>query len=294
MKMSTSLEKAWSEGLDTESAKSAREEVRAAWNSAFVAFPKWMEESRSIREEAGLSEVVIEEYPLEDEGLARLILKPPLEREYYQLQIAALYAVANLADAINGLENPTGWKVTIVPSASSESWWEAGAFALIRGRARALSDLIRQSEECLAKLVSDTPAEDRATSRTWAASKPSWMDPLTSAFSLIGRGHYEAALPQLLLALRAVVATSLSVEHEVLPYPLAPHLHEIDALTSVAPHVPLLEAACEQLGTGLPVTPGAAIPLSIHLHDRIQELALTPPDAAQLERLRGSLEDFST
>ena len=114
---------------------------------------------------------------------------------------------------------------------------------------------------------------------------PPWADPLTVAFDLVNAGNYDSALPHLLAALRATLAQSLSAAANDLPVPLAPSIADIEVLSSVSQHVPLLEAACERLGQGLLLDPGIAVPLAKELLPRIQELAVNPPTAEQLAPL---------
>jgi hypothetical protein len=55
----------------------------------------------------------------------------------------------DLVDALKGLQEPSGTRMSIPPGGPVESWWEGGAFALIRRRTAALAGLLRESEVCL-------------------------------------------------------------------------------------------------------------------------------------------------
>jgi hypothetical protein len=282
-RMTTSLERVWSEGLETESARSARAEAKQVWQSFNVTFKRWTEYAFSLREQAGLEPVIIEEFPVQDTGLGRLSIDPVTpERRHYQLQIAAMYAFQDLMEILQALDHPNAWELRL-PTGSVETWWEAGAFSLIRRRARSLARILKLSDEALQATLRESSAEADVIG---SYSQPSlWADPLTSAFDLVNAGNYDSALPQLLAALRATLAQSLSAAANDLPVPLAPSIADIDVLSSVSQHVPLLEAACERLGRGLLLDPGVAVPLAKELLSRIQELAVNPPTAEQLAPL---------
>jgi hypothetical protein len=284
--MTTALERAWSEGLETESARSARAEAKQVWQSFTSALTRWTQYVDSVRRQAGLEPVIIEEFPVQDTGLKRLTLDPDTpERRYYQLKIAAMYALQDLGESIQAMDNPNAFNLRL-PTGSVETWWEAGAFSLIRRRARSLASILKLGEEALQATLRENSAEP---GEIGSYPQPSlWVDPLMSAFDLVNAGNYDSALPQLLAALRATLAQSLSVAANDLPAPLAPSIADIDALSSVAHHVPLLEVACEHMGKGFILDPGVAVPLAKELLPRIQELAFNPPTAEQLVALGDS------
>jgi hypothetical protein len=284
--MTTSLERVWSEGLEIESAQRARAEAKQVWQSFNVTFKRWTEYTFSLREQAGLGPVTIEEFPVQDTGLERLSLDPDTaERRFYQLQIAAMYGVLDLNESLLALDDPTASEVRL-PTGSVETWWEAGAFSLIRRRARSLARILKLSDEALQATLRENSAE---ADEIGSYSQPTlWVDPLMSAFDLVNAGNYDSALPQLLAALRATLAQSLSAAANDLPVPLAPSIADIDVLSLVSQHVSLLEAACERMGKGLLLDPGVAVPLAKELLPRIQELAFNPPTAEQLASLSGS------
>jgi hypothetical protein len=248
-KMTTSLEREWSKGLETEAAQTARAEVKEVWQSFSTTFMGWTQYVNSLREQVGLGPVVIEEFPVQDTGLRGLSFDPEIpKRHYYQLQIAAMYAFQDLIASLQALDDPTAWELR-APTGSVETWWEAGAFSLIRRRARSLARILKLSDEALQAVLRENSAE--ADEIGSYAHPPPWADPLTSAFDLVNAGDYDSALPQLLAALRATLAKPLSATANDLPVPLAPRIGDIDALSSVSQHVRLLEAACERLGKGL-------------------------------------------
>jgi hypothetical protein len=70
-RMMSSLERTWSEALDTESAAQAREEAAGVWQSFVTAQSKWIEQVGEIGERLGVRKT-IDRFPLDDAGLAWL------------------------------------------------------------------------------------------------------------------------------------------------------------------------------------------------------------------------------
>jgi|SRR5215211_1415940 len=275
-RMTDSLEKAWSEGLNTEDAVEARREAKEVWTAFSVALENRLAWVQQLDDGLGLG-MLSEGFPLDDEALSRLELDPPGPAERYrQLQIASFYALHDLGDALKGLDEPTGATFDLLKGRVTETWWEAGAFVLIQRRAAALARILRAQEECLQELsargedVPEVPSES-------TAARPVWVNALTAAGALINQGWHEAALPQLLRALRLVLADAAGVDTQGLPTPLAPSLRRIPQLSPMARHVELLESSAERIGRGSAVDLGVAVPLAKELLVRFQLLARNPP-----------------
>jgi hypothetical protein len=288
-RMSGSLELVWSEALDTEPAANAREEAIEVWQSFVAAFTRWTERMGQIEERLGLKRT-IDSFPLDDSSLAQLQLDPDdTARRYYQLQIASMYAFQTLMESVKGLKDPTGQRVDLLAGQVSETWWEAGAFSLVKRRAAALARILREEENCLRELVRQSgKTEDVPTS---VSPTLAWMDPLHSAADLISLGWHAAALPQLLLALRAVLAESAELVAEELPVPLAPRLRSVPRLASLETPISLLESTCRRLAEGEEVDRGVAVPLAEELLERVRALVFNPLPSESLSSLRMSDSD---
>lgn len=286
-KITVGLEQAWSEALASKDSRKAIAEARGVWNSFTATHERWTAHFVELWRQCGLDELVIEEFPLGDEGLLRLSKAPGgVAERFYRLQIATMYTFLDLVDALKGLEGPSGLRVNMLPGQPSESWWEAGAFALIRRRSVALAKLLRESEACLKEVVLESGAGYAPFGSE--SVRRIWEQPLRTASGLVEQGWHEAALPQLLMATRAVLAEALSVDPSGLPAPLATPSQGIETISSIAPHLPLLEACCERIGKGLSVDPCVAVPLAKELLLRIQRLACNPPPAGDLMPLKES------
>jgi hypothetical protein len=287
MRMTYSLERAWSEGLNTEAAAAARREAKGVWFAFIAALEarlEWVQRLDEIDYSLSLG-VATEDVPLNDDALSRLQLDPsgPVER-YRQLQAAFLYAMHDLGDALKGLDDPSGRRFDLLSGRITETWWEAGAFVFVQRRAAALSRILRAQEECLKELAESREDLPDVPSRSVAAM-PAWAEALGMAGGLVNQGWHEAALPLLLRSLRLLLADAASVEAGELPAPLAPALRRIAELAALADHVELLEEAAERVGRGSAVHYGAAVPLAKELHVRIQLLARNPPPRQLLSPL---------
>jgi hypothetical protein len=283
-RMMSSLERTWSEALDTESAAQAREEAAGVWQSFVAAQSKWLEQVGTIGERLGVQQT-IDRFPLDDAGLAKLELDPAdIARRYHQLEIASLYASTSLVDSLKGLNNPTGQRIDLLAGRVTETWWEAGAFSLVRRRATSLARILREQHACL-QVLADQSHEAESIPGGGISSPPSWMESLQAASDLISHGRHVPALPQLLLGIKSVLAKAAGVSADELPVPLGPSLASIPQLSSLEAPISLLEIASRRSGEGKEVDPGVAVPLSEELSRRIQELAMNPPSREALSTL---------
>lgn len=275
--MMSSLERVWSDALDTEPAAKAREEAAGVWQSFVTAFFQWNERMARAADQLGAVKTM-ERFPLDEAGMARLELEPsdPALR-YHQLAVATIYAVQGLMDALEGLREPTAYRVELLPAQRMETWWEAGAFSIVRARADALASILRHQEACLRELAEGSGVAVDIPSRGVVSWSSDWIGPLGTAANLTSRGLHAAALPYLLSALRTVLAEAAGVDVKVLPAPLAPRLVTVSALSALAEPVALLEAASRRFGEGRDVDPGVAVPLAEELGRLFRELAFNPP-----------------
>lgn len=287
MRMTYPLERAWSEGMDTEAAAAARREAKEVWVAFSVALEErlqWVQRLDENDDGPGLS-VLAEGFPLDDDALSRLQLDPPdPAKRYRQLQSAFFYAMHDLSDALKGLDDPSGKRVELLSGRITETWWEAGAFVFVQRRAAALSRILRAQEECLKELAEareDFPEVPNLS----VAAMPAWADALGTAGGLVNQGWHEAALPLLLRSLRLLLADAAGVAAWELSAPLAPSLRRVTQLAALADHVGLLEEAAERVGRGLAVDSGASVPLAKKLLVRVQLLARNPPPRQLLRPL---------
>lgn len=213
-RMMGSLERAWSDALQTESAVAAIDDAASVWQSFVTAFVRWNEQTSQIAERVNASRTM-ERFPLDDAGLARLEFEPgDLTWQYYQLQVASLYVFQSFMDSLRGLNEPTGYRIHLTTGgrAEMETWWEAGAFSLVRRCANTLASLLRQQEDCLRELVERTGVAADVPGGS-SVTPPAWVGLLRAAGTLVSQGFHTAALPYLLSALRTVLADAAGVKY---------------------------------------------------------------------------------
>ena len=114
--------------------------------------------------------------PLSREEIARLTLDPDPERRWRQLQLAEVDALILVLEALEGLRQPSAQTIYFDEN-RVETWWEAGAFALVRDR---IALLVRVSEQLA--LAEAAVAEATGAEQT-AANQPQW----TTAFPVVCR-----------------------------------------------------------------------------------------------------------
>lgn len=289
-RMVSSLEKVWSEALDSEPAVESREEAKDVWQSFVTVFVQWSERVGDVERRLGV-EKPLDRFPLNEVGLSQLEVEPDdTAQQYSQLQVASLYAVERLMDSLEGLNNPTGKQMNFAPGKITvETWWEAGAFSIVRRRASALASILRKQEDLLGELAEGSEvAGDVPTGGVSSYSVS--MHSLSAAADLVHRASHTAALPYLLLALRSTLAEAAEVCMEKLLTPLGTHMKTVPALTSLAKPVSVLEAVCERLGEGREIDAGVAVPLAEELGPIIRDLTYDPPNRSSLSVLLSSEE----
>src|SRR5260370_14705653 len=135
--LTTQLEKRWSEGLDNESFRKAHTELLTLWESFRQNFPAWTDERSTKLKELGF-DTIIKRYPLDDEGFKSLCQPSTLIDRYNQFTVALLYQMQTLFHVLTAIKEPSRKEISL-PSGDTESWWEAGAFSLIRASVRSLA-----------------------------------------------------------------------------------------------------------------------------------------------------------
>jgi hypothetical protein len=273
IEMTDSLEKVWSAALNTTEAKTARQEAKGVWSSFAEGYANYLEMASGIDEELVQ---LNRKFPPEQEEVAQLTLEPsgPEER-YRQLLIAAQYGLVDLLESVTGLEDPTGQTISFNGGVTIESWWQAGAFSLVRRRAMSLARVLRVLEQCIVELAELKNGDTSGIPESYAVKDP-WFDSLRIAHDLISLGYSDLALVPLLRCLREVVGNATRLPSESLPTPLGKALDEIPSLAVFAQQVELLENSIDRLSKGQEIEYGVSVPLSRCLHDRLLELALDP------------------
>ena len=153
LRLSQELEEAWSSALDPEALEDAQQGVTAEWSAFVTALQQGIREVEQRMEEAGV-DPRLQQHPLDASIVAGFQLDAGLQQRWQQLQAAQIIGLESLMRAVGALGEPSGRRVQL-RSGASESWWEGGAFGLVRSRARLLLRVTRELERCQAQLLGD-------------------------------------------------------------------------------------------------------------------------------------------
>lgn len=268
------LEKAWSEGLLKEDVEKAHADLLDLWRSFVQNFPAWVEDHGAKLKELGFS-TIIKKYPLDDEGFKSLEQAvTPVDR-YNQFSIAALYQMQNILHALTMFKDPSH-KETSFPSGKTESWWEAGAFSLIRSSIRSLAFTLEQQK---------TVYEELANEPHDSVVRPSWMHYMDTLRVILNNDLYEAAPPIILRTIRSFIAERSDIPLDKLPPNLATKLTGIEAYSTLGHLYGKLERACDGIGFDESIDRSYLVPLVIGSVIQLEKFAHQPLDPKLLKEL---------
>lgn len=271
----TQLEKAWSKGLDNESVKKAHTELLTLWESFRQNYPAWAEERSAKLKELGL-DTIIKQYPLDDEGFKSLGQSSTLIDRYNQFTVALLYQMQNLLRALTAIREPSRTE-TFLASGETQSWWEAGAFSLIRASARSLAFTLEQQTVIYEELTKESHKSH---------ARPVWAQYRDTLQMLLSNGLYEAVPPIALGVIRFLLAERAGIPVDTLPGDLTTRLSRIESYDTLAHIYGELEKVCQRIGTE--ATPGRdyLVPLVIGAAIQIDKLISQPLKHELVEELK--------
>lgn len=244
------LEKTWSKGLDTEDVKKAHTELLTLWEAFRQNFPSWTEERSTKLQELGF-DTIIQRYPLQDEDFKSLGQPLTLIDTYKQFSVASMYQVHILLRALTAIQAPSR-KEIFLPSGKTESWWDAGAFSVIRASVRSLAFTLEQQTVIYEALTKEPHTHN---------ARPAWMQYMDMLRMLLNNGLYEAAPPIAIGAIRFLLAARADVPVDKLPSDLATKLSHVESYDTLAHLYGQLEKVCQRIGVGAPPDRGYLVSL---------------------------------
>jgi len=182
-----SIEEQWSAALKEAETWSA--DLFSQWSSVTHALRDSITIHTERLRQAGIEPVVT--FPVDARFAEEIEIEPGPEQEARQLCVAQLYAVTALLDAMQALKQPTAVRFDS-HSGVSHSWWESGAFALVRARANVAIKVNRELD---------------ARSRGVEIVERPWIEEIATAGSCLSNGLPEAALIYLERALQKLKAS---------------------------------------------------------------------------------------
>jgi len=264
------LERAWSNALDAVLLAKAHQELTARHQSLVSTIQRRAAAGERALRAAGV-DTGLPAMVLPPQEVLNIALTPEGRQAWLQRQLAEFDALSGLLQAITLLRTPSARRV-FGDGRQSESWWQAGAFLLVRERAAALArtcESITDTEEALSGRLPDKEPL-RAV-----------LDSLTLAAAAHGRGDALAALMHTRLAIFQRAGESRAVVPE--------DLLERIARTTVPAHeahvLRLLDEAVRSTTSGAAPDSGAAVLLAPRALAIVTRLCLDTPQtlAAALE-----------
>jgi hypothetical protein len=272
-RLTVSAERAWSAALDPDALGEANPKLLDQWHSLMEVIRRQAELSSRALGAAGL-DATVDQYPPDVAQLLMLDLDPDLERRRRQLQLAQFYALEQLLTALQGLQQPSRTALDPRTGQTTETWWDSGAFALVRARARHLARvtlaLLNAEHAAIAAAASDeatVPGQAHPQ-----AEPPPWWPHLRLGAEALGRGDVEATLLHAHLSLTARFGDTA-----FLPDAVAAPFGEKAESEAAQALVAKLEEAIEQLAVGAGVDLGVAVPLAHALLPLVEHLLLPVP-----------------
>jgi hypothetical protein len=272
--MTDDLEKAWSDALDSPEAEKARAEALEVWAALTDALTQVAEEDARELARLSLDNTISVKLPLDDQGLADLLSEADALRRYKRLAVAKFYAVQALVEALVALKEKSATTMDLYRR-PLRSWWEAGAFDLIRTRAELVARISRADAAAMSEIRGGAAPADLNT----------WQQGMIEIYlvhwrigeRLIREGYPDSALPHLIVMARAMVATWVGAPEDQLPTHLSEVFARVEKTKGMAPALQLAERLSEKLSAGRPPDIGISVPLAPELLRRLVQLLGSPP-----------------
>jgi len=269
VKLSGALERAWSDALDSGVLNQAQDELNTELSALVTTMTGALQETDEKLEAEGIDPKIYS-WPYDPDTVKRLQPgKDPASRRS-NLVIAQMIAIREVLEASKALQEPSGEEIDLVAQARTQ-WFEAGAFALFRDRAKLLLRVTREVDRVTDGLLGD-PALPKLDLSVEAAGES-----LRAAGAAYSRGDLDAAIVHSRGALRGVLESLPFIESN------DPRLSEPGALLSKVPSLQeyasalsLLDAEAMAISSRR-VDLGLAVPLVDGLLPVVARIVHEPP-----------------
>jgi hypothetical protein len=273
--LTVELERAWSAALEPAAMADAQSEMGARLSSLLHSIQRRVAAGDRALKESG-RDTQISEYPLPASAMTELTFTPDAERRWRQYQLAELEALTGLLEAVKGLQAPSAHRITL-STGHVESWWEAGAFDLVRARVRLLARVSVAASSAEAVLQGRSAVDSRALD---------FFDQLRLASEALSHGDPEGALVHGFAALRQRAALAAGP----VPDDLLDRLASDPRLATEAPLLRLMREAAATLGSGEGLDVGASVLVAPRALALLGRLRLEEPQILE-EALRIDADD---
>lgn len=230
------LERAWSTAMDRALLAEAQQETQARYASLLSAVQRRASSYDRALQKAGV-DPGLPAFPTPPHEAARYSYNSDRDQRVLQSRLAEIEAVALLLGAVVAMREPSARRTfSKGRAAETETWWEAGAFSLVRERA---AHLLRVSRNTAALL----DAAPEARSRSMATA----FDQMRLATIAYGRGDMEASVMHVRLALFHCAAA----ERDDVPDDLLERLARYVPRADHANALRLVEVAAQRTAKGV-------------------------------------------
>jgi hypothetical protein len=265
------LEQSWAAALDRDGLAALEERLLSDWQAVVAVIQMGGNTSDAELSELGLDSTVPED-PLPLEAVANLVRNPDLQERRRQLQQAQLCAFELTITAVQWARRVEPRPPDRITGEAAASWFESGAFALIRSRARLLvciTDILEQVETELVRAAhGDSPQQERAL------EVPRLLQHRQLAAGALAHGDVEASLLHSAITVRRLVAEIAGIDASDVVGPLATWL---GGSTLDARIVAQLDAFERDITTGLVDDLGSAFLVARAMLTVIDRLIAAPP-----------------
>ncbi len=266
--LSVELERAWSDALDEQALGEAFELLDGQWASLIATVATRAQDAVARAQAAGISPLV--PHPQDPSNAHTVSVHPTPEQAWRQLQLAEMTALERLLQALGALKSKRTAE-TPRPGAEEEGWWQSGAFALVRLRARQLSRAARALDAAEVRLLAEKGKDAPPRS---VQLDGGWVDRLELARAADSRGDPESVLIHLRLALRERAAGLAGCDADALDESFERRLAEDSRLAGLSGPLSAMCEASRDLSAGRPVDLGACVALARFLIEPVGELCL--------------------
>ncbi|HWO82258.1 MAG TPA: hypothetical protein VNM38_00520 [Solirubrobacterales bacterium] len=221
VKLSGALERAWSDALDSGVLNRAEDELNTELGALVTAMTGALQETDERLEAEGVDPKIYS-WPYDPDTFKKLQPGKDAASRRGNLVIAQMIALREVLEAYRALQEPSGEEIDLV-ARSRTQWFEAGAFALFRDRAKLLLRVTREVDRVADALLGE------AAPPTLDLSIEAADESLRAAQAAYSHGDLDAAILHSRSALRGALESLPFIESG------DPRLSEPGALLSRAP-----------------------------------------------------------
>jgi hypothetical protein len=156
--LADSLERAWSDALSPDALGTAHAELESRIGSLIAAIQRQVSGTERSLRDAGI-DTRLGAFPPSLTEIKALSYQANARQKWLQAQTAQIDALQLLLEALNAMRAPSAQKIAI-PSGAVETWWEAGAFGMLRARARLLVQISMQVSLAADAITGKSHGED--------------------------------------------------------------------------------------------------------------------------------------